>query len=154
MIGLDVDAGVLERARAGHPESRVEWVHGDVFSAPLESGTFDAVVSVAALHHMHTQSGLVRFADLVKPRGVLAIVGLANYNWWDVPYEGVALGARTALRAVHGYWEHSAPMAWPPPSTYSDIKRISLAILPGVRYRRHLLGRYSLIWRKPSDIPA
>jgi hypothetical protein len=22
--------------------------------------------------------------------------------------------------------------------------------LPGVRYRRHVLGRYSLVWRKPQ----
>lgn len=154
VMGLDLDAGVLERARARHPEAHIEWVHGDVFTTALETGQFDAVVSVAALHHMDAQSALMRFADLVAPEGVLAIVGLAADNWWDLPYESVALGARKVLGVVHGYWEHSAPMAWPPPATYSDMKRISSAILPGVRYGRHLLGRYSLIWRKPSLVRA
>lgn len=154
VVGLDLNAGVLERARARHPGTRIEWVHGDVLSVALEARAFDAVVSVAALHHMDARSALKRLADLAAPDGVLAIVGLAAYDWWDLPYEGVALGARTVISAVRGYWEHSAPMAWPPPATYSEMKRIASEILPGVRYRRHLLGRYSLIWRKPSLVRA
>lgn len=150
VIGLDLDAGVLERARARHVGTHVEWVQGDVLSALLETNAFDAVVSVAALHHMDAWSALTRLTDLVAPDGVLAIIGLAAHDWWDVPYESVALGARTVLGAVRGgRWEHSAPVAWPPPATYSEMKRVASAVLPGVRYRRHLLGRYSLIWRKP-----
>ena len=149
VVGLDLDAGVLDRARARHAGARVEWMHGDIFSVPFERGSFDAVVSVAALHHMDAPRALTRFAELVAPRGVLAIVGLAACDWWDLPYEAVALGARSALGFVRGHWEHSAPIAWPPPVTYSEMKRMSSAILPGVRYSRLLLGRYSLIWRKP-----
>jgi hypothetical protein len=33
--------------------------------------------------------------------------------------------------------------------TYREMKVLSSAVLPGVRYRRHVLGRYSLVWRKP-----
>ena len=150
VVGLDLDADVLDRARARHLGVTVEWLHGDVFDAPLEASSFDAVVSVAALHHRDAEDGLARFADLVRPGGVVAVIGLAASDWWDWPYALVSQGARTVLGLVHGHWEHSAPMAWPPPATYREVKRISSRVLPGVRYRRHLLGRYSIIWMKPK----
>jgi SAM-dependent methyltransferase len=149
VIGLDVDAGVLERARCRHAGKAVEWRLADVFSAQLESGSFDAVVSVAAVHHVDTGSALGRFAALVRRGGVVGVVGLAANDWWDLPYAAVAHASRTALGFVRGHWEHSAPMAWPPELTYLEIKKVSRRVLPGVRYRRHLLGRYSLIWTRP-----
>jgi hypothetical protein len=79
----------------------------------------------------------------------VAVIGLAANNWWDLPYAAVAHASRTALGFVRRLWEHTAPMAWPPPLTYLEIKKTSRRVLPGVRYRRHLLGRYSLIWTKP-----
>jgi 2-polyprenyl-3-methyl-5-hydroxy-6-metoxy-1,4-benzoquinol methylase len=150
VVGLDLDAEVLDRARARHLGMTVEWLHGDVFDVPFEHGSFDAVVSVATLHHMNVEDGLARFADLVRPGGVVAVIGLAANNWWDLPYALVGQGARQILGLVRGRWEHSAPMAWPPPATYREVKRISSHVLPAVRYKRHLLGRYSLIWTKPE----
>jgi hypothetical protein len=37
----------------------------------------------------------------------------------------------------------------PPPLTYREMKALSERVLPGVHYRRRLLSRYSLVWRKP-----
>ena len=153
VIGLDVDDHVLERAKTRHAGVPVEWLHGDVFEVPLEKGSFDAVVSVATLHHVPTEKALDRFADLIRPGGVVAIIGLAANNWWDLPYATVGHSTRLLLGLVRGHWEHSAPMVWPPATTYLDVKRIASRVLPGVHYRRHLLGRYSLIWTKPADGP-
>jgi hypothetical protein len=41
-----------------------------------------------------------------------------------------------------------AAPCWPPPLTYREMKALSERVLPGVHYRRHLLSRYSLVWRK------
>ena len=150
VVGLDLDAGVLERAKARHPGVNVEWFQGDVLEAPLEAGSFDAVVSVATLHQMDADKGLVRFAELVRPGGVVAVVGLAASSWSDLPYALVGHGARIALGIVRGHWEHSAPTTWPPPVTFGEMKRLSSRVLPGMRYRRHLLGRYSIVWTKPE----
>jgi SAM-dependent methyltransferase len=151
VVGLDADADVLARARARHPGIPVEWVHGDVLSfASPEDQVFDAVLSVATLHHMDAAAGLARFAQLVRPGGVLAIVGLAANNWWDLPYAAIARFARFCIALKRGYWVHSAPMVWPPPATYRQMKRVASRILPGVHYKRHLLGRYSLVWQKPA----
>src|SRR5262245_47756952 len=73
VVGLDLDAAVLDRAKARHPHTSIEWLHGDVFAVPFDRGAFDAVVSVATLHHVDAEEGLVRFADLVKTGGVVAV---------------------------------------------------------------------------------
>lgn len=152
VVGLDLDGQVLERARARYIGIPIEWRQGDLFDVPFEAGSFEAVVSVASLHHMAAEAALGRFADLVKPGGVVAVVGLAANDWWDLPYAVVAHTSQLVLRFARGHWEHSASMVWPPPATYLEMKRIARRVLPGVRYRRHLLGRYSLIWTKPADI--
>jgi 2-polyprenyl-3-methyl-5-hydroxy-6-metoxy-1,4-benzoquinol methylase len=63
----------------------VEWRQGNLFDVPYDAGSFDAVLSVATLHHLNAEAGLVRFADLVSHGGVVAIVGLAANSWWDLP---------------------------------------------------------------------
>jgi len=148
VVGLDLDRGVLDRARTRHLGVTVEWQHGDIFDVPFEAGSFDAVVAVATLHHLNAEEGLVRFADLVKTGGVVAVVGLAANSWWDLPYALLGHSARLVLGFVRGQWEHCAPMVWPPPATYREMKRIARCVLPGVRYRRHPFCRYSLIWTK------
>lgn len=148
VVGLDSDRPVLDRARARFAGKRITWLHGDVLGAALEPESFDAVVSVATLHHMDAAHALERFAELVRPGGTVVVIGLAANAWSDLPLAAVALGARLVLGAIRGHWEHSAPMCWPPPLTYGELKALSSVVLPGVRYRRHLLSRYSLVWRK------
>jgi SAM-dependent methyltransferase len=149
VVAVDVDRPVLDRARARHEGRGIEWVQGDVHTAALEPESFDAVVSVAALHQMDAGRALARFAQLVRPGGTVVVIGLADNDWSDLPLAAIGHGARVALGAVYGHWKHSAPQCWPPPLTYREMKVLSSAVLPGVRYRRHVLGRYSLVWRKP-----
>ena len=151
VVGLDADGPVLARARARHQGKRIEWVQGDVLEVALEPESFDAVVSVAALHHMDAAQSLQHFARLVRPGGTVVVVGIAATGWADLPLAAAALIARGTLRLIHGWWEHSAPMCWPPPVTFREMQRVSACVLPGVHYRRHLLGRYSLVWRKPRS---
>ena len=33
--------------------------------------------------------------------------------------------------------------------TWAEVRAVACRLLPGVRYRRHLLFRYSLLWSKP-----
>ena len=150
VVGLDLDRSVIERARHRHTDVQVRWLNADVFDSALELGRFDAVVSVAALHHMDAERALVRLADLTRPGGVLALIGLAANDWWDWPAAALGVAAREAYSLRRGRWMHSAPVCWPPPLTYRQMRQLATAVLPGVRYRRHLLQRYSLVWRKPS----
>jgi SAM-dependent methyltransferase len=153
VVAVDIDAGVLARAKARHPHLAIEWIQSDIFGLPVPANhSFDALVSVATLHHIDAVAGLRRFAQLVRPGGVVGVVGLAANNWWDWPLAAASLCAQTVMHSIRGNWEHSAPMIWPPPATYGEMKRIALQVLPGVRYRRHLYGRYSLLWTKPAAL--
>lgn len=125
VVGLDVDRGVLDRARTRHAGLSIDWVHGDLSHRALQPGSFDGVVAVAALHQMNAGESLTRFAELVRPGGVVAVIGLAASDWWDIPAEGVGLVARYSLGAIYGMWKHSAPQTWPPPLTYREMKRLS-----------------------------
>lgn len=150
VIGLDLDGPVLERARARFPEARVEWMRADAMTAPLPARSFDAVVSNAALHHLDEAAALRRLASLVRPGGTLAIVGFARNGPLDWPLSIVGQAILLVLDVVLRKWEHSAPTHWPPPHTYGELRGIARRVLPGARFRRLLLGRYLLIWRRPA----
>ncbi len=81
---------------------------------------------------------------------MVAAIGLARESWpKDLPRVLAASIGTRLLKLRRTYWEHSAPMVWPPPHTYDEMRAIAERTLPGVRYRRHLLWRYSLVWTKP-----
>ena len=149
VVGLDVDGDVLDRARERSAGRPIEWLQGDALTVSLEPASFDAVVSVAALHHMDAAAALTRFAELVGPGGAVVVVGLAANAPSDIPFAVVANTSRFLLGLVHGSWNHSARECWPPPLTYGEMKALGGRILAGGRYQRHWLGRYSLVWRKP-----
>jgi 2-polyprenyl-3-methyl-5-hydroxy-6-metoxy-1,4-benzoquinol methylase len=151
VVGIDVDAPVLALARAGAAAPNVEYVLGDFLSHPFAPASFDAVVSVAVLHHMDAERALARMAELVLPGGVLALVGLARSRTPADFAVDLAAAVGTRLhKLTKTYWENSAPKVWPPPESYAGMRRIAERVLPGARYRRRLLWRYSLVWRKPD----
>jgi len=152
VLGVDLDASSIELARATTSEANVEFLCADVLQHPFEPASFDAVVSVATLHHLGTEAGLLRLRQLVRPGGVLGIVGLASSEWpRDIPRDIAAAIATRIHRLVRGYWEHSAPKVWQAPDNYREVQRIARRCVPGAAYRRHLLWRFSLIWRKPPE---
>ena len=151
VTGIDVDASSIDLARRTTAAPNVNYVQSDVLVAPFRPESFDAIVSVAALHHLEMSAGLTQMVSLLRPGGVLAVVGLARSRpVLDLPRDLAAAVGTRVLRRNRRYWEHSAPMVWPPPETFSGCCRIAESTLPGVRYRRLLLWRYSLVWTKPA----
>jgi SAM-dependent methyltransferase len=158
VTGIDVDGPCI--AWASRQGDGVEYVLGDFLTHEFEPSSFDLVTSVAALHHMDLDATLERMALLLRPGGVLAVVGLARLR-------SPADLAFAAAGTVATRWHHltkrdrlrrqrrdrppgkpDAPIVWPPPATYADVRRAAERLLPGSRFRRHVLWRYSLIWTK------
>ena len=57
--------------------------------------------------------------------------------------------ANLMYRAIRGEGNPGAPVK-DPEMTWAEVHATAREVLPGVRYRRHLLWRYSLRWRKPG----
>jgi 2-polyprenyl-3-methyl-5-hydroxy-6-metoxy-1,4-benzoquinol methylase len=156
VTAIDADEPTLTRARSRWGAANIDFLLGDFMAYPFEPASFDAVVSIAALHHMAEGDALARMAGLLRPGGTLCVVGLARSRTpvdvlWDI---AGAVATRMLRRRHGGHLEVVAPTTWPPPSTYRAIRRLAEATLPTVRYRRHMMWRYSLIWTKSGTWEA
>jgi hypothetical protein len=101
---------------------------------------------------MDAGAGLTQMHLLLRPGGTLVVVGLARRRFpRDVPFEIAAVLGNALHRMTKGYWEQTAPTVWPPPLTYTQMRRVAERVLPGARFRGHLLWRYSLTWTKPTE---
>jgi len=154
VVGIDNDEPSIALAREQGPEGRAEYVLGDFLGYPFPAASFGLVSCVAALHHMDPAAALTRMAELLTPGGVLVVNGVARPAPRDLPLDLAAVVANLGYRAARGYWHHPSPVVWPPPHTYREIRALAEDLLPGVRYRRHLLWRYSLTWTRPASEPS
>ncbi|WP_328858923.1 class I SAM-dependent methyltransferase [Williamsia herbipolensis] len=149
VIGIDVHAPVVETAKA--ESSDVRWIVGDAMTYPFEPGSFDVVASVATLHHIpDIDAALHRCADLAAPGGVVAIVGLGRTSRpREVALHIAGLVQHQYLSRRRGLWEHTAPIVWPPPHTYTEVEAAVARVMPGAVFRLLPLWRYILVWHKP-----
>jgi len=149
-VGIDRDEPSIERARRAGGDG-VDYVLGDVLDHPFVPGSFDLVASVATLHHMDGAEGLARMRDLVRPGGVVVVVGLARTRSpVDGAYDLGGFFLTRWLRRTRDETPNDVPMVWPPPESFGQVRCTAERVLPGVRYRRHVLFRYSLTWTKPG----
>ena len=152
VVGIDPDEASIQRARSDPQCSdRTSFLHGDVFTHPFEPGSFDLVASSAMLHHVDATDGLRRMTELVRPGGVVALVGFANPSDlvdWTLIVAGFLL---TRTRAALGrYWEHHAPVRWPPPLTTREMRLLAAQEMPGATFERGMAHRYSIVWSRPG----
>ena len=149
VTGIDRDAASIELAR--RLDEDIEFILGDFMTHPFEPATFDHIASIAVLHHLDAAAALERMRNLLAPGGTLAIVGLARNRYpADLPFAIAGAVGHRVHRLSKLCWEDSAPRLWPPPDTFAETRRLAERVLPGVRYRRLLLFRYSLLWTKPA----
>jgi ubiquinone/menaquinone biosynthesis C-methylase UbiE len=146
---IDVNEEIIETARWDEPASAIEYLVGDFLTFPFTPESFDFVACVAALHHMDVEAALSRMTQLLRPGGTLAILGLARSDYPGELHRDLAATVwHRAHLLVKNHWESPAPTVWPPPHTYREIRSFAQRTLPGARFRRHLLWRYSIIWTK------
>ena len=159
VTGIDRDERSIQLARAHPGAAGIRYLQADFLTASLEPASADLVTSIASLHHMDARAALRRMSELLRPGGVLAVVGLARASspaelaavipasaGTQLHLAASAIRRRAAGRPATAY---QPPVIWPPPMTYRDMRRLATDVLPGARYRHHLYWRYSLVWVKP-----
>ncbi|MFJ6675427.1 class I SAM-dependent methyltransferase [Actinosynnema sp. NPDC091369] len=113
-------------------------------------GPYDFVSCLAALHHMPLRPALERMRSLVRPGGVVAVLGLAREESaadWALTLASVPLNF--VARLVHDDPRSDAPTR-DAVLTLREIRAEAASVLPGARIRRHLFWRYSMVWRAGS----
>ncbi|WP_306749365.1 SAM-dependent methyltransferase [Saccharothrix yanglingensis] len=113
-------------------------------------GPYDFVSCLAALHHLPLEPGLRRLRSLVRPGGVLAVLGLAREEGLlDRAASLASVPLDLAARLVRDDPVHAAPVTGPEQSL-REVRAVADRVVPGARFRRRLFWRYSMIWRRPS----
>jgi 2-polyprenyl-3-methyl-5-hydroxy-6-metoxy-1,4-benzoquinol methylase len=163
VTGIDQDERsiALARACAERQFPDISYIRGDFLTEPISPESVDLVTSVASLHHMDAEAALSKMADVLRPGGVLAVIGLAR----DASAADFLLAVPAAIGNLvhHGVqaWRrrgnrrpsepcYRSPIILPPALTCRQTRRVAERVLPGVRYRRRLYWRYSLVWIKPG----
>lgn len=154
VTGIDRDDRMIalarERAPARAHSGHVTFVAADFLAYPLAGASFDFVCANTSLHHMDFAAALTAMARVLRPGGRLAVIGLAS-DGSPADFVASAAGVPVNLfyRAVYHEGNSGAPIK-DPDMTWGQVRATAKTLLPAVRYRRHLLWRYSLLWRKPG----
>jgi SAM-dependent methyltransferase len=159
VTGVDRDHTMIALARERARDCRnVAFIDAEFPAFPFEDASFDFIASNTAIHHMDFEAALMAMTRLLRPNGRLAIIGVARSarardyvpDLMGVPLNlGLGL-AHGALRAAHREDRGPGHPVKAPAMTWDEVRIGALRLLPGVHYRRHLLWRYSLMWRKPA----
>ncbi len=159
VLALDLSPEMIRVARQREPQlANVEFEIADAASWPFPRERFDCVASIATLHHLEPRALLARMRDALRPGGVLLVLDLvANEGLLDHARGALALlvsvgvrllrtGRLREPREVREAWDAHGRR-----ETYlrmSEVREICRELLPGAQVRRHVLWRYSIVWRK------
>lgn len=153
VVGLEPDPASAARARArtaGLAHVQVQQVGLLDWEAP--DASVDVVCAVASLHHLDLAAALSRAGRLLRPGGVLAVVGLARErgpadHLWGL----LSLVGATALDRAHPPHDPGAPVR-DPQLSWAETRAVHAQVLPGSVFRRRLLWRYTALWRRPGSL--
>ncbi len=160
VLALDLSPAMIRLANERSVQYRtIDFQVADVLSCDFVPEQFDTIVSIATLHHLHLETLLPGLKEALAPGGMLIVLDLYQPRLIDLPLHALALPVNLVLiyhktghisepQAVREAWaEHGRHDVY---LTLPQIRQICQVLLPGARVRRHLLWRYSLIWRKPG----
>jgi ubiquinone/menaquinone biosynthesis C-methylase UbiE len=146
----------IDRSRA---HANIEFRTADITTTDLPSEYFDCIVSIATLHHVPQREAVEKLKAALRSGGTLVINDLwAPEGLFDLAVSGLALWVKAGRqlikfgrlrqpRAVREAWqEHGRHDTY---LTLTQLRELRDQALPGAAIKRHLLWRYSLVWRKP-----
>jgi len=137
IIAIDMDRDAISAARVGNgPEARIRFVEGDVMIYPFADDSFDLITAVASMHHLPLRPALLRFQKLLRPGGVLAIIGLYRAaTLSDYAFAATAFPVSWMFRLLRGHAEVGAPVQ-NPSEMLRELRSACEILLPGASLRR------------------
>lgn len=140
---------MIERACTLTGDRLIRFVEADFLQYAFDE-QFDFIVASASLHHMPFEQALLKMAALLRPGGVLAVLGLfREVSFTDRAVALVATPVNVFYALHRGRVSSGAPIK-PPDMSLAEIRETVATVLPSARMRRLLLWRYLLTWQKPQ----
>jgi SAM-dependent methyltransferase len=126
----------------------------------IPEAPFDYVFSSATLHHLPLEPAIERMKELVRPGGTVVVHdlraddGLLDHFRSAIAFPLAALGRCWSTgrfrsrRELRDAWrDHGERETY---LTMSEVRRVSERHFPSAEVYRHLLWRYTIVWRKPE----
>jgi SAM-dependent methyltransferase len=162
VLALDLSPQMIETAQErSQGYSNITFEVADVLAWKFPRERFDCIASIATLHHLPLEKILEDIRAGLKPGGVLLVLDLFEAQGLAGKLTGaVALPVNAVLNLAHtghiresrtvrqAWAEHGRNDTYP---TVAYVRRVCDELLPGAIVRKHLLWRYSIIWRKPAS---
>ncbi|HET8852781.1 MAG TPA: methyltransferase domain-containing protein [Ktedonobacteraceae bacterium] len=160
-VALDLSPQMIRLARERSEQyPNIDYHIADVLSWEFPAEQFDCIVSIATLHHLPMADMLSKMRDTLKVNGTLIVLDLFQAEGLsdiltsiaatlvNIVLQYIKTGHARVPRNVREAWaEHGRNDSY---LTLSQVRRICAAILPGAKVRKHLLWRYSIIWKKTT----
>ena len=159
VLALDLSPEMIRIARENAPtESNIDFQLADVMTYDLPAESFDCIASIATLHHLPLPEIFRKMKAALRPGGVLLVLDLFEPRGVvDAILNPLAVLVSVSLRLIHygrirstreardAWAAHEHHDLYP---TMSQVRELCAEVLPGARIKKHLLWRYSIIWRK------
>ena len=161
VLALDLSPQMIRIARERSEEyPNIDFQITNVRTWEFPTERFDCIASIATLHHLPLEEMLYKMKRALKDGGSLVILDLfREAGLRDVLTSAFAVPVSIGLRLVkngrfreprevqEAWAEHGENDSYP---TLFQIRQACANVLPGAQVRKHLLWRYSLIWRKAA----
>jgi SAM-dependent methyltransferase len=159
VIGLDLSTEMILVARSRSEQfENLEFELADAMTYSFPQSHFDFVCAIATLHHLNQRELLLKIKNALRPRGVLVVLDLVQSSSMpEQMMDVVGLGVSGSLRLIHNGRLQPPPevrKAWEQHGkhdhylTLKQIRALADEILPGASVQRHLLWRYTLVYRR------
>ena len=159
VLALDLSPNMIALARERSARfPNIDFRVADVTALGLPAGGFDCVATIATLHHLPAAEMVSKMKRALRPGGVLLVLDLFQAEGLSDAVRGalavpLSLGLRLVRRGrlrppreVRRAWdEHGRHDTY---LTLARVRELCAEMLPGALVTRHLLWRYSVVWKK------
>jgi len=165
VLAIDISPEMIRLARERSADfSNIEFRLADILATSLPDESFDCIATIATLHHLPYREMLLKMKAALQPNGVLLILDLfepaglfESGGLTDSLLNFIAFPVSVGLRVKHyGRLRRSraAREAWSAHEkhdlypTMKEVHSLWAQALPGAQIKKHLLWRYSIVWKK------
>lgn len=159
VLAIDLSPRMIEIAKdQSYQYHNIDFQVADVMTKEFPSKQFGCIASIATLHHLPFEPILYKMKEALKAGGMLLALDLFKAeSLIDFSTSLLAIPVNITLRLIkNGQINESAEVkaAWAEHGrtdtylTLSQVRQSCAMILPKAQIKRHLLWRYSIVWKK------